>query len=66
MVWTKWAVTVNGGDLDDFEEVVSALEDERPEFRRASREHSHAGKDDSNASHNMAKSHHLLRRPPKK
>lgn len=35
MVWTKWAVTVNGGDLDDFEEVWAALEDEQPELRRA-------------------------------
>lgn len=34
-MWTKWAVTVNGGDLDDFEEVWAALEDEQPEFRRA-------------------------------
>lgn len=35
MVWTKWNVTVNGGDLDDFEDAWAMLEDEHPEFRRA-------------------------------
>jgi hypothetical protein len=35
MVWTKWDITINGGDLDDFEDAWAMLEDEQPAFRRA-------------------------------